>query len=295
MRSLRIRRVLETIMKTGMVLEGGAMRGMYTSAILDVMMEHDIWVDGVVGVSAGATFGINYKSKQKGRALRYNLKYSKDPRYVGLKSLITTGDLYGADFCYVELPTKLDPFDQRKFRENPVEFYVVTTDVHTGKPIYHLCKKGDKEDTQWIRASASMPVVSRIVSVGGYELLDGGISDSIPISWFRSIGYKRNIVILTRPEGYRKERSRLLSLSKFLMRKYPKIVEAMENRHIMYNNTIDELHRLEKEGDTFIIAPSVDLGIKRAETDPRKLQRVYDIGIKDANDNLKAMKKFLGM
>ena len=280
-------------MKIGMVLEGGAMRGMYTSAVLDVMMKHDIKVDGVVGVSAGATFGINYKSRQIGRALRYNLKYSKDPRYVGLKSLLTTGDLFGAEFCYNELPTNLDPFDKKAFQENPVEFYVVATDVHTGKPVYHLCENGDEEDTQWIRASASMPLVSRIVSVGGYDLLDGGIADSIPISWFRSIGYKRNIVILTRPEGYRKKKSRLLPVNKFLMRKYPKLGQAIEERPDMYNKTIDELHRLEKEGDTFVLAPSVDLGIKRAETDPAELQRVYDIGIKDANDNLEAMKEFL--
>lgn len=290
---MKTRRVLEIIMKTGMVLEGGAMRGMYTSAILDVMMKNDIQVDGVVGVSAGATFGINYKSRQIGRALRYNLKYSKDPRYVSLQSLITTGDLYGADFCYVELPTNLDPFDQKMYQENPVEFYVVATDVHTGKPIYHLCEKGDEEDTQWIRGSASMPLVSRVVSVGGYEVLDGGISDSIPITWFRSIGYERNIVILTRPEGYRKKKTHLFPLVKVLMRKYPKIGEAMGHRHEVYNDTIDELHRLVKEGDTFVIAPSVDLGIKRSETDPAQLQRVYDIGIKDANDNLEAMKEFL--
>ena len=280
-------------MKIGIVLEGGAMRGMYTSAILDVMMENDIWVDGVVGVSAGATFGINYKSRQVGRALRYNLKYSKDPRYMSLKSLIKTGDLFGVDFCYDELPTKLDPFDQKTFQENPVEFYVVTTDVHTGKPLYHLCSKGNEEDTRWIRASASLPLVSRVVSVAGYDMLDGGITDSIPILWFRSIGYKRNIVILTRPEGYRKKRNRLLPITKFMMRKYPQILKAMKERHIMYNNTIDELHRLEKEGDTFVLAPSVDLGIKRTETDPAQLQRVYDIGIKDANNNLDAIKEFL--
>ncbi len=281
-------------MKTGMVLEGGAMRGMYTAAILDVMMENDIQVDGVVGVSAGATFGINYKSRQIGRTLRYNLKYGKDPRYVSIKSLVTTGDLYGADFCYGELPTNLDPFDYKAFQESPVEFYVVATDVHTGKPLYHLCEKGDEVDIQWIRASASMPVVSRVVSVSGYELLDGGIADSIPISWFRTMGYKRNIVILTRPKGYRKEKNPMFPLFKLHMRGYPKIGQAMENRHEVYNNTIDELHKLAKEGDTFVLAPSVDLGIKRTETDPAELQRVYDIGIKDANDNLEEMREFLG-
>lgn len=282
-------------MKTGMVLEGGAMRGMYTAAILDVMMENNIEVDGVVGVSAGATFGCNYKSKQIGRALRYNLKYSKDPRYVSLKSLVTTGDLYGAEFCYNELPKSLDKFDQKTYVENPLEFYVVATDVHTGEAVYHLCENGGDEDTQWMRASASMPVVSRVVSVGGYDLLDGGISDPIPIRWFRSIGYKRNIVILTRPKGYRKKKNNLSVAIKLLMRKYPKIAKAMERRYEVYNSTIDELKRLEEEGDTFILRPSQDLAIKRTETNPDKLQRVYNVGIKDANDNLEMIRKFLAM
>lgn len=282
-------------MKTGMVLEGGAMRGMYTAAVLDVMMKNNIELDGVVGVSAGATFGCNYKSKQIGRALRYNLKYSKDPRYVSLKSLVTTGDLYGAEFCYNELPKSLDKFDQKTYVENPLEFYVVATDVHTGEAVYHLCENGGDEDTQWMRASASMPVVSRVVSVGGYDLLDGGISDPIPIRWFRSIGYKRNIVILTRPEGYRKKKNKFPLATRLLMRKYPKIAEAMEHRYEVYNNTINELQRLEKEGDTFILRPSQDLAIKRTETDPEKLQRVYNIGIKDANDNLEKIRRFLAM
>lgn len=280
-------------MKTGMILEGGAMRGMYTAGILDVMMENNINVDGFVGVSAGATFGCNYKSRQIGRTIRYNLKYCNDPKYSSFHSLITTGDLFGADFCYNQIPNKLDPFDQKTFAENPIDFYVVCTDVYTGKPVYHLCEKGDDKDTQWIRASASMPVVSRVVSIDGYDLLDGGVSDSIPISWFRSIGYERNIVILTRPEGYRKKKNEFFSVIKFLLRKYPKLAEALERRHEVYNATIDELHRLEKEGDTFIITPSRDLGISRIESDGKKLQEVYDIGVKDANDHLENIMEFL--
>ena len=184
-------------MKTGLVLEGGAMRGMYTAGVLDVMMENHVEVDGVIGVSAGAVFGCNYKSKQIGRAIRYKKKNCYDVRYVSLKYLIKNGDLYGAEFCYNELPNRLDPFDVKTYQENPVDFYVTCTDVHTGRPVYHLCNRGDAEDIQWMRASASMPLVSRIVSVGGYDLLDGGISDSIPIRWFLKQGYKKNIVILT--------------------------------------------------------------------------------------------------
>ena len=280
-------------MKTGMILEGGAMRGMYTAGVLDVMMKNNINVDGFVGVSAGATFGCNYKSRQIGRTIRYNLKYCNDPRYSSLRSLITTGDLYGADFCYNQIPNKLDPFDQKTFAANPVNFYVVCTDVHTGEPVYHLCEKGDEEDTQWIRASASMPVVSRVVSVGGYDLLDGGISDPIPISWFRSMGYERNIVILTRPEGYRKKKNEFFPAIKLLFRKYPKLAEALGKRHEVYNATIDELHRLEKEGNTLIITPSRDLGIRRVESDRKKLQEAYDTGVKDADDRLENIREFL--
>ena len=191
-------------MKTGLVLEGGAMRGMFTAGVLDAMMNNNITVDGTIGVSAGATFGCNFKSKQIGRTIRYNMKYSKDPRYVGIRSLIKTGDLYGADFCYREIPEKLDVFDTKTYQENPMAFYVVATDVNTGKPVYHLCPTGEADDIEWYRASASMPLVSRIVKINGLELLDGGISDSIPIKKFREMGYEKNILILTQHDGYRK-------------------------------------------------------------------------------------------
>lgn len=171
-------------MKTGMVLEGGAMRGLYTAGVLDVLMENGIYTDGAVGVSAGAAFGCNYKSRQIGRSLRYNCKYCRDPRYISLLSLIRTGDLYNAQFCYYEIPEKLDPFDTAAFAASPMEFYVVATDVTTGKPAYHLCRDGGRDDIEWMRASASMPLVSRVVEIGGGLYLDGGISDSIPLEWF---------------------------------------------------------------------------------------------------------------
>ena len=206
-------------MKTGLVLEGGAMRGMYTAGVLDVMLEQQVQVDAVVGVSAGAVFGCNYKSRQIGRTIRYNKAYCRDPRYMSIRSLIKTGDLFGEEFCYHELPERLDPFDLETFESNPVEFYVAATDVHTGKPVYHKCTDGKEEDLQWMRASASMPVVSRVVSVGGYELLDGGISDSIPVNWFRSQGYEKSIVVLTRAEGYRKKESAPNPAISFALRK----------------------------------------------------------------------------
>ena len=269
-------------MKTGLVLEGGAMRGMYTAGILDILMENNITVDGAIGVSAGATFGCNFKSKQIGRTIRYNMKYSRDPRYVGLRSLMRTGDLYGADFCYKELPNRLDIFDVNTYKNNPMDFYVVTTDINTGEPIYHLCPNGDETDIEWYRASASMPLVSRIVEIDGIQMLDGGISDAIPIHKFREMGYKKNIVILTQHNGYRKKKSSSLPFIKLKMgRKYPNLVHDMEIRHKMYNQTLDDLKEMESRGEVYIIQPKEPITIGRTERNPDKLKSLYDIGRKE--------------
>ena len=190
-------------MKKGLILEGGAMRGMFTAGVIDVMMENGIEFDGAIGVSAGAAFGCNYKSRQIGRAIRYNMRFCNDPRYCGLRTLLKTGDLYSKDFCYKEVPLKHDIFDFETFRNNPMEFYVVCTDVETGKPVYKKCDNFDNNNFEWIRASASMPIVSNIVEIDGTKLLDGGVADSIPIRYFESIGYDKNVVILTQPRGYK--------------------------------------------------------------------------------------------
>lgn len=280
-------------MKTGLVLEGGAMRGLYTAGVLDILMENGITVDGAVGVSAGAVFGCNYKSGQIGRVLRYNLAYCRDPRYMGLRSLIRTGDLYGEQFCYHDIPDRLDPFDREAFRKNPMAFYVVCTDVHTGEAVYYRLSDGGDRDIQWMRASASMPLVSRVVSVGGYDLLDGGISDSIPIRWFWKQGYKKNFVILTQPEGYKKKPSRLIPIFKMFMPKYPAIAEAMERRHRNYNGSLKAVKMLEERGQAFVLRPSEPLNIGRTEKDPEKLKQVYQAGREDALEHLQEMKDFL--
>ena len=196
-------------MKTGLVLEGGAMRGMFTAGVLDVLMEHGIVLDGAIGVSAGAVFGCNYKSHQIGRTIRYNTEYCTDKRYASFGNLLRTGNLYSEQFCYHTVPEKLDIFDSKAFRENPMDFFVVCTDVRTGDPIYHKCRTGDAEDIQWMQASASMPLASKIVKIGHYQLLDGGIADSIPVRFFESIGYKRNLIVLTQPKGFVKKKNKM--------------------------------------------------------------------------------------
>ena len=281
-------------MKTGLVLEGGAQRGMFTAGALDVMMERGVSFDGLIGVSAGACFGCNYKSHQPERAMRYNLKYIRDPRYCSLQSLIKTGDLYGADFCYREIPLRLDPFDSETFRKSPVEFYVVCTDVHSGESVYQKLDKGDEEDMDWIRASASMPMVSRVVHVGGRELLDGGAADSIPLRWFQSIGYEKNVVILTQPRDFVKEKNSMLPLMRIALRKYPKLVDTMARRHEVYNASTAYVRAEEVAGRAFVLAPDAPLPIKRTEKDPEKLRAVYEMGRRSMEKNLDAMLEFMG-
>ena len=199
-------------MKKGLILEGGAMRGMFTAGVIDVMMENRILFDGAVGVSAGAAFGCNYKSGQIGRVIRYNTKYCNDPRYCGIRSLIRTGNLYNTDFCYGEVPLKQDVFDFDAYKNNPMAFYVVCTDIETGKAVYRKYDGMEDHGFDWIRASASMPLVSQIVEIDGQKLLDGGIADSIPVRFFERIGYDRNIVVLTQPADYQKKKNRLMPL-----------------------------------------------------------------------------------
>ena len=279
--------------KTGLVLEGGAMRGMFTAGVLDVMMENGIRFDGAMGVSAGAVFGCNFKSGQIGRSLRYNMRFCDDPRYCSFESLIKTGNLYGVDFCYDEIPNKLDPFDAQAYRENPMPFYAVCTNVETGKAIHKRLDRGDSRDMQYFRASASMPIVSQIVEADGYKLLDGGITDSIPLLAMERRGYPRNVVILTQPLGYVKEKSGILPLVHVTMRKYPYLIKAMDVRHIRYNRQTAYVREQELAGKAFVIRPPYALGISRTEDDPAELRRVYEIGRAEMEKRLPALKEFL--
>ena len=279
--------------KTGLVMEGGAMRGMFTAGVLDVMMENGIDFDGAMGVSAGAVFGCNFKSKQIGRSIRYNLRFCDDPRYCSLESLMKTGDLYGVQFCYDEIPNKLDPFDVKTYRENPMPFYAVCTNVETGKAIHKRLDNGDARDMEYFRASASMPVVSRIVEVDGYKLLDGGITDSIPLLSMERRGYPRNVVILTQPLGFVKKKSGMLPLLRVTMRDYPYTIKAMEVRHIRYNRQAAYVRQQELAGNAFVIRPPHSLDISRTEHDPAELRRVYDIGRAEIESRLTEMKEFL--
>ena len=264
--------------KTGLVLEGGGQRGIYTAGVLDVFMDNDIEVDGVIGVSAGAIHGLSYVARQRGRNMRYNMKYRNNKHYMSLYSLITTGDICSEQFCYHTVPEKLDVFDAKTFAENPMDFFVVCTDVRTGDPIYHKCRTGDAEDIQWMQASASMPLAAKIVKIGHYQLLDGGIADSIPVRFFESIGYKRNLIVLTQPKGFVKKKNKMLPAIRARYLRYPAFVEAVADRHERYNETLDHIAMLEQTGKAFVIRPPIPLEIGSMERDPLQLRRVYETG-----------------
>lgn len=268
------------------------MRGLFTAGIIDVMMEAGIEPDGLIGVSAGAAFGCNYKSRQPGRAIRYNKRFARDKRYCSWQSWLKTGDLYNADFAYHIVPTQYDHFDDKAFDENPMEFYAVCTDVETGKAVYKLLSESTPLTYDWIRASASMPFASKVVELEGQKVLDGGVADSIPLEYFESIGYDRNVVVLTRPHGYAKEHNRLMPLMRIALRKYPKMIEAMDKRHIMYNKELDYVYEAERKGRCIVIRPDGKLSIGHVSHDPEEMQRVYDLGREMGDRHLNDIKAF---
>ena len=280
-------------MKTGLILEGGAMRGMFTAGVLDVLMENNITTDGTIGVSAGAVFGCNFKSHQIGRVIRYNTTYCDDKRYASFRNLLKTGNLYSEQFCYHEVPERLDPFDTETFRNSPMDFFVVCTDVRTGDPVYHKCRTGDAEDIQWMEASASMPLAAKPVKIGHYSLLDGGVADSIPIRFFESIGYQRNLIVLTQPKGYVKKKNQFLPAIRARFFRHPAFVEAVADRHERYNETLSYISMLEQSGKDYVIRPPIPLEIGAMERDPSQLRRVYETGRAVAQVQIEKIKAFL--
>ncbi|MBQ7424132.1 MAG: patatin family protein [Prevotella sp.] len=279
-------------MKKGLVLEGGAMRGLWSAGVIDVMMEHGIKPDGLIGVSAGAAFGCNYKSRQSGRAIRYNMRFARDPRYSGIRSLLTTGDYFNAQFGYHVVPRQYDIFDTEAYNRNPMEFVVVCTDVETGLPVYKSLNHIEEESYDWIRASASMPAVSKVVELDGIKLLDGGVSDSIPLEYFERQGYDRNVVVLTQPLGFRKTPNRLMPIMRLALRKYPHMIRAMAERHHMYNYELDYVAEAERKGRCLVIRPDAKIPIGHISHDPDEMHHVYQLGRQIGERYLDKIQKF---
>lgn len=278
-------------MKIGLVLEGGAMRGMYTAGVLDTFLDNNIKVDGIIGVSAGALFGINYCSKQKGRVLRYNKKYIKDKNYMGLYPLIKTGNVVNKQLAFYDIPLKYDKLDIDEFNKSNVDFFVTVTNIETGKAEY--IKINDIVlQTELFRATGAMPFVSEIVEYDGNKYLDGALADSIPLDKCIEMGYDKIIVVLTKTLNYRKKK-RSPIFAKVKYSEYPNLVDAINTRYIRYNETMDKLEKLEEEGKIFVFRPSRKVKMNRIEKDEDKIQEMYDLGIKDGNDKLNSLIEFL--
>lgn len=280
--------------KVALVLEGGSMRGLYTAGVLDILMDNKIEVDGIVGTSAGALFGPNYFTNQRGRVIRYNKRFCKDRRYISFWSFIFTGNIVNKNFAYHKVPEKLDPFDNELFMKLNKELVVTATNIETGEPEYIKVTDTYKQ-IEAFRATSAVPIMTKPVKYEGKTYLDGGISDSIPVRKALELGYDKVIVVLTQPASYKKQplSDKKKSFIHFEFKKYPKLIERMENRHNEYNETIKYIKELERKGEIFVIRPSETLDIKLIERNPDEMERIYQIGIKDAKKRIKDLKKYL--
>ncbi|HAE81465.1 MAG TPA: patatin family protein [Lachnoclostridium sp.] len=277
--------------KTGLVLEGGGMRGLYTAGALDVMMEHGITFDGLMGVSAGGCIGASFASRQIGRSIRYYKKYAGDRRFMSWENWLRDGEFVGIEFSYHEIPEVLDPYDNEAFLKNPMEFYVVCTNVETGEAEY-VRIRDMKKDIDYLRASATLPYVSHPVAVDGKLLMDGGCIDSIPWEQFRKMGFSRQVVITTRDAGYEKKAGAWWMPGMYY-RKYPAFAKDLRLRFARYNRSLRKLEEEAEQGKLFLLQPSLPIRVGRTEGDPEKLQEAYDLGRFDAEQRIEEMKRFL--
>lgn len=280
-------------MKIGMVLEGGAMRGIYTAGVIDTFLNYGIQVDGIMGVSAGALFGVNYKSRQLGRAIRYNRKYLRDKNYMGFSSFIRTGNIMNEEFCFHKLVNELDPFDYDTYKSSKEDFYVVVTNIETGAAEYILIDNFDHPmNMEYLRATGSMPFVSKPVVIDHKKYLDGALADSIPVRKMKELGYDKLIVILTKPYGYQKKKKSLI-ISKLYYKKYPHLIEDIQNRYQVYNQQLHEINEMEEKGEIFVIRPSKMVSMSRLEKNLAKVESMYQLGVNDSLERIETLKEYL--
>ena len=276
----------------GLILEGGGMRGLYTTGVLDFFLDKGLEFSACYGVSAGSANGCNFISKQRKRNFQVNTDYLEDKNYASIYSLLTTGNFFGTEMCYHKVPVELNPFDFETFRAYKGEFYAVVTDCETGQPQY-LRVQDMHKDMEKIRASCSLPLMAEMVKIDGHLYLDGGLSDSIPVRQSVKDGHPKNVVILTRDLEYRKKPSELLPVIRLKYSRYPKLVEAMERRHMVYNRTLEYIRNQEKKGNLFVIRPSRPVKIGRLEKNKEKLTKLYKQGYRDAVAAYDGLKEFL--
>lgn len=278
--------------QAGLILEGGGMRGIYTAGVLDAFLDENIEFSSIYGVSAGSCHAGSFISKQRGRALRASIDYLDNPDYSSVRSFMTTGNFFGVDMLYSQIPNVYEPFDYETFRNYKGRFYAVVTDVDTGEARY--LRVTDMEKQMWmIRASSSLPMISKTLVIKGHSYLDGGIADSIPIRRSISAGNVKNVVILTRDASYRKEPNGMMKLMKLRYPHSEAFVERVGDRHIRYNETLDFLAEEEKAGRVFVIRPHKKVEVGRLEKDKEKLMDLYEMGLYDGRESMEKMKEYL--
>lgn len=265
------------MMNCGLVLEGGGLRGYYTAGVLDSFLDAEIEFPYIIGVSAGVGVGCSYVSKQKGRNWKILTQYRPDPRYLSFLSYVKTGNYFGLDFIYEDIPRRLIPFDFETFNKSESRFISVCTDCETGKAMYY---DKDEDILTVMKASSAIPFISKMILYKDKKLLDGAIVDAVPLAKALSDGYKKNVVILTKPAGFRKKEEIQPPVT-FFYRKYPKLIEALKNRVALYNNAMDFVESEERAGNVFIIRPSKNLGVTRMEKSMDTLKASYRLGIDD--------------
>jgi len=277
------------------VCEGGAMRGNFTSGVLDVIMEERLpRADTIVGVSAGSLNAVSYCSRQIGRSVRINTTYCHDWRYLSMRSYMLTGDALGTDFMFHRIQDEYDPFDYGTWEADPTHFIAVATNVDTGEAEYEEVEELPR-DVDLIRASASMPLVSRIVEMRGKRLLDGGTADSIPVQWALDQGFDRIVVILTQDRGYRKKPLATMGLVRRTYLNQEAFCEQLATRHTRYNICRDFCFDLEREKRIFVITPAEPVTIGQMETDPAKVMALYNEGRAVTKAALPELRSYLGV
>lgn len=279
-------------MKVALILEGGGMRGLYTAGVLDFFLTKNITFDMVAGVSAGACNACSYLSKQPGRGAAVILDYIKEKEYMSFSNLVKEGSFFGMDLIFNKIPNHLNPYDYKTANTNPTAFYCVCTNVESGKPYYRRVINY-RSDMDYIKASMSLPLLSTILDIDGHKLLDGGVSDSIPIQFADDKGYEKQVVVLTQCRDYRKGKNRLLPIIRRTYKEYPNLVKTLENRHIEYNKTLDYMYEKEKRKDCFIIQPKKAVNISRLEKSKEKLHNLYLEGYRDAQESYEELLQFL--
>lgn len=278
---------------TGLVLEGGGMKGLYTAGVLEFFMEQNLYFPYVIGVSAGACMAATYLSRQKGRNKKVNTELVSDPRYISFRNFLRKRELFGMDFLFDEVPNKLVPFDFQTFQDGAEQFVIGTTDCETGEAIYYNKYEHGDDILKIIRASSSVPFIAPVVEYDNKRLLDGGITDPIPIQKAQADGYLKNVVIMTKPAGYKKEPSKLAFIAKWLYRHYPNVADRLTQHSEIYNNTISHLYSEEQKENFFVIQPSVQLPVSGLERNSERLVHLYELGYNDAKNQFKQLQEWL--